>query len=123
MWIIPIDYSLGRLKIINESILNSGLPINVSFENNAFFGFRVKSLIGSRFDYWINDNFTMGATVLRLSERPFTQKVNFGDDPIQNTMLGYDVNYTAEAPWMTRALDKLPFTIPKRCHPFFTGEV
>lgn len=119
-----IDYSLGRLKIINESILNSGLPINVSFENNAFFGFQVKSLIGSRFDYWINDNFTMGATVLRLSERPFTQKVNFGDDPIQNTMLGYDVNYTAEAPWMTRALDKLPFYDTKEMSSIsFTGEV
>jgi cell surface protein SprA len=119
-----IDYSLGRLKIVNESILNSGLPINVSFENNAFFGFQVKSLIGSRFDYWINDNFTMGATVMRLSERPFTQKVNFGDDPIQNTMLGYDINYSTDAPWLTRALDKLPFYDTKEMSTVsFTGEV
>ena len=119
-----IDYSLGRLKIINESILNSGLPINVSFENNAFFGFQVKSLIGSRFDYWINDNFTLGATVLRLSERPFTQKVNFGDDPISNTMLGFDFSYTEEAPWLTRALDKLPFYDTKETSTIsVTGEV
>ncbi len=104
-----IDYSLGRLKIVNESILNSGQQINVTFENNAFFGLQTRSLIGTRFDYWINDNFTLGATVMHLSERPFTQKVNIGDDPISNTMYGFDINYTNEAPWLTRALDHLPF--------------
>lgn len=119
-----IDYSLGRLKIINESILNSGQQINVTFENNAFFGLQTRSLIGTRFDYWINDNFTLGATVLHLSERPFTQKVNIGDDPISNTMYGFDINYTDEAPWLTRALDKLPFYGTKETSTFsFTGEV
>ncbi|MBC8048001.1 MAG: cell surface protein SprA [Fimbriimonadaceae bacterium] len=119
-----IDYSLGRLKIINESILNSGVPINVTFENNAFYGFQVKSLVGSRFDYWINDNFTLGATVLHLSERPYTQKVNYGDDPISNTMLGFDINYTKEAPWLTRALDKLPLFDTKEMSTIsFSGEV
>ena len=119
-----IDYSLGRLKIINESILNSGLPINVTFENNAFYGFQVKSLIGTRLDYWINDNFTLGATWLHLSERPYTQKVNIGDDPISNSMYGFDMNYTHDAPWLTRALDKLPIYDTKEPSTFsFTGEV
>lgn len=119
-----IDYSLGRLKIINESILNSGLPINVAFENNAFYGFQVKSLMGNRFDYWINDNFTLGATWLRLSERPYTQKVNIGDDPISNTMLGFDINLTEDAPWLTRGLDKLPFYSTKEPSTItFAGEV
>jgi cell surface protein SprA len=119
-----IDYSLGRLKIINESILNSGQQINVNFENNAFYGFQTRSLIGTRLDYWINDNFTLGATWLRLSERPYTQKVNVGDDPIANSIYGFDVNYTDDAPWMTRALDKLPFYSTKEMSTFsFTGEV
>lgn len=119
-----IDYSLGRLKIVNESILNSGQQINVTFENNAFYGFQTKSLIGTRFDYWINDNFTLGATWLHLSERPYTQKVNIGDDPISNTMYGFDVNYTQDAPWLTRALDKLPLYSTKEASTFsFTGEV
>lgn len=119
-----VDYSLGRLKIINESILNSGVPINVSFENNAFYGFQTKSLLGTRFDYWINDNFTLGATMLHLSERPYTQKVNYGDDPISNTMLGFDINYTKEAPWLTRALDKLPlFDTKEMSQISFSAEV
>ena len=103
-----VDYNLGRVKIINESILNSGQAINVNFENNATFGLQVKTLLGTRFDYWISDNFTLGATLLRLSERPYTQKVNVGDDPIRNRMLGFDLNYSDELPWLTRGLDKLP---------------
>jgi len=118
-----IDYSLGRLKIINEAILNSGQQINVTFENNAFYGFQTKSLIGTRLDYWINDNFTLGATWLHLSERPYTQKVNIGDDPISNSIYGFDINYTDDAPWMTRALDKLPFYGTKEASTIsFTGE-
>ena len=62
--------------------------------------------------------------MLRLSERPFTQKVNFGDDPISNTMLGFDFSYTEEAPWLTRALDKLPFYDTKETSTIsVTGEV
>ncbi|MFN0275975.1 MAG: cell surface protein SprA [Chitinophagales bacterium] len=119
-----VDYSLGRLKIINESILNSGVPINVTFENNAFYGFQVKSLVGTRLDYWINDNFTLGATILHLSERPYTQKVNYGDDPISNTMYGFDMNFTKEAPWLTRTLDKLPLYDTKEISTIsFTGEI
>ena len=103
-----VDYNLGRVKIINDGILNSGVPINVSFENNALFGFNQKTLIANRFDYWINDNFTIGATHMHLSERPYTQKVNFGDDPISNNIYGADVNYNTELPGLTRLLDRLP---------------
>ena len=119
-----IDYSLGRLKIVNEAILNSGQQINVTFENNAFYGFQTKSLVGSRLDYWINDNFTLGATWMHLSERPYTQKVNIGDDPISNSIYGFDINYTNDAPWLTRALDKLPFYGTKETSTIsLTGEV
>jgi cell surface protein SprA len=30
-----VDYNLGTVKIINQAILNAGLPVNVQFENNA----------------------------------------------------------------------------------------
>lgn len=103
-----IDYNLGRVKIINDGILNSGVPINVSFENNAFYGFQTKTMIGNRFDYWISDKFTIGATHMHLYERPYTQKVNFGEDPIRNTMYGLDLNFDTEIPKLTEFLDNLP---------------
>lgn len=103
-----IDYYLGKVKILNDGIMNSGLPIKVNFENNALFGFQVKTLVGSRLDYYINDNLSLGATFMRLTERPYTNKINIGDDPISNMVFGADVNYNKDAPWLTRFLDKLP---------------
>lgn len=103
-----IDYGIGKLKIINSGVLSSGIPINVSYENNAVFGAQVQNFTGTRLDYFINDRFTIGGTMLRLTERPFFNKVTFGDDPIKNTVLGLDFNYQNELPGITRFLDKLP---------------
>lgn len=103
-----IDYNLGRVKIINDGVMNSGVPINVSYENNATFGFLTKTMIGNRFDYWVSDKLTLGGTHMFLSERPFTQKVNFGDDPIANNIYGLDVNYNSDLPALTTFLDNLP---------------
>jgi len=103
-----IDYGLGRLRILNTGILSSGIPINVQYEDNSTFGFQQQNFMGARFDYYLNKKLTLGGTYMRLTERPFTQKVTFGDDPIKNTMLGIDANYQSEFPALTRALDKLP---------------
>jgi cell surface protein SprA len=103
-----IDYGLGRLKIINTGILASGMPINVSYEDNATFGFQQQNFMGARFDYYANQKLTLGGTIMRLTERPFTQKVSFGEDPIQNTVIGLDGAYQSEAPGLTRLVDKLP---------------
>jgi cell surface protein SprA len=103
-----IDYGLGRLKILNTGILNSGIPINVQYEDNATFGFQQQNFMGARFDYYFNKHIAVGGTYMRLTERPYTQKTTFGDDPIKNTVLGVDANYQSEFPALTRALDKLP---------------
>jgi cell surface protein SprA len=103
-----IDYGLGRLKILNSGILNSGIPINVQYEDNASFGFSQQNFTGSRFDYIFNQKLTVGGTYMRLTERPYTQKVDVGEDPIKNTALGLDASYQSEFPALTRLLDKLP---------------
>ena len=104
-----IDYNLGTLKIINQAIINSGVPVNVQFENNASFGIQQRSFMGLRFDYLANKKLSLGATMQRLTERPFFTKVNYGEDPIQNTMYGVDFNYHSDWPGLTRLLNKLPF--------------
>lgn len=102
-----VNYSLGTVRIINDGILNSGVPVDVKFENNILFGVVNRSLIGTRLDYEINKNFTLGATHMRLSERPFTQKVNLGDDPVKNNIIGFDLNYFTESKGITRFFNKI----------------
>ncbi len=104
-----IDYSLGRLRIINEAFLAQGTPINVSFEDNSLFSLQQKNMLGLRAEYQFNKKSSIGATYLRLYERPFTQKVNVGDDPINNRIFGLDYNYSDEVPFITKLVDKLPF--------------
>lgn len=103
-----VDYALGKVKIINEGILQSGTPIKISFESNVLFGFQQKTLIGSTMEYTVNRDFSFGATAIRLSERPIIQKVNIGDEPIKNTVLGLDGKYRTEFASLTRLVDKLP---------------
>jgi len=104
-----INYSIGTIQILNDSYLQSGVPIQISYESPDAFAFNLKSLYGTRLDYLINDNFTIGGTFMHLAERPFTPKVNYGNDPIANSMMGLDVNYFSEAPGITKFIDKIPF--------------
>ncbi len=104
-----VNYGLGRVNIINDAYLNSGIPIQVCYEDQNLFSIQQKTLFGTRLDYWINDDFTLGGTYVHLSQRPFTQKVNYGDDAISNRMVGLDGNYYKESPWLTRMVDKIPF--------------
>lgn len=104
-----VDYTLGRVKIIDEGLLRSNTPISISLESNSLFNLQTKTMIGSRFDYVFHKDLQVGATILRLTERPLTQKVNIGDEPIANTMVGFDGNYKTESRFLTKLLDKLPF--------------
>lgn len=118
-----IDYNIGRVRILNDAILASGVPVNVSFEDNTLFGFQQKSLFGLRADYKIDKNFNIGATMMRLFERPFTQKVNIGDDPINNSIYGVDMNINKPAPWVTKLIDAIPGISTKAPSSInFTGE-
>ena len=65
--------------------------------------------MGTHLDYKINKDANIGATVIRLTEKPLTQKVNIGDEPIANTMLGLDGGFRKEVPFLTKLVDKLPF--------------
>lgn len=104
-----VDYNIGKVRILNDAILQSGQNVNVSFEDNALFGFQNRTMLGLRADYDYGKDMKFGATFMNLFERPLTQKVNFGDDPINNKMYGLDFSVSKEAPWLTKALDKLPF--------------
>ena len=104
-----VDYTLGRVKIINEGILNSGTPINIKLENNSMFNVFSQTLLGTHVDYKVNNNLLLGGTILHLYERPITQKTNYGDEPISNTIWGGSVNYQKNSAFITKMVDKLPF--------------
>jgi len=103
-----VDYNMGTVRIINQALIESETPIQVSLESNQFFGFQTKSLIGTHLDYRISDNFNIGGTILHLNERPYTEKVNYGEEPISNTIWGMNTSYRAQSQALTNIIDKIP---------------
>ena len=103
-----VDYTLGRVTIINEGILNSGTPINISLESNSGFSALKKTFLGSRIEHEFNPDFRLGGTILYLGETSYTQKINYGEESIANTIYGFDMSYRSEARWLTNFIDKLP---------------
>lgn len=103
-----VDYVLGRVKIINQGLLESGTPIKISLENNSAFNLQTKTLVGTHLNYQFSDNFNLGATILNLTERPLTQKVNYGTEPISNTIWGLNGTYKTDSRFLTKMIDKIP---------------
>jgi cell surface protein SprA len=108
-----VDYQGGRVKIVNPALLSSGQPIRITTENNELFGLQQRSLFGTRLNYRLNNKFSFGGTLMNLSERPLTQKVNYLEEPISNTIFGFDANYNSPSRFLTKLVDKLPFISTK----------
>jgi len=103
-----VNYQLGRVQILDESLKASNTPIQVSTENNAVFGQQTRRFTGLNVEHKFNENFVLGATLLNLNERPITQKANFGTESINNTIFGFNGNYSTKVPLLTRLANKLP---------------
>ena len=103
-----VNYQLGRVQILDEALKASNTPIQVSTENNAVFAQQTKRFVGINVEHKFSDDFVLGATLLNLKERPLTQKANFGTEPINNTIFGFNGNYATEVPFLTRLANKLP---------------
>ena len=103
-----VDYNLGRVKILNSAILESNADIKISIESNSVFGFQNKSLFGTHLNYMINPDFNIGATWMRKTERPITQKVDIGDEPFRNNIIGIDLSYRTDLPFLTKLINLVP---------------
>lgn len=104
-----VDYQLGKVTIINPSILNSGKNIRVEYEKADLFNFQSRTLVGTRLEYLYNDRTNFGLTAMLLNERPLVTRVGIGNEPVRNAVLGFDFNYSNESRQLTRWIDALPF--------------
>lgn len=104
-----VNYQLGRVQIIDDSLLASDIPIQINTENNALFGQQSKRFTGINVEHQFNDNFLIGGTFLNLRERPLTQKANYSYEPVNNSIYGVNAAFSTEVPFLTRLINKLPY--------------
>ena len=108
-----VDYQLGRVKIINENIIASGAPVSVSLENNSAFSLQTRRFMGLNIEHKFSDKFVMGANILNLKEKPLTQKVSYGVEPVNNTVFGVNATFSDEAPYLSDFASAISFADSK----------
>jgi cell surface protein SprA len=106
-----VEAQIGRVRILNQSVMNSGREIVIEFERPDMFQNQTRSLLGTRLDYAVNRDMSIGLTAMKYRERPagFLTRVSIGNEPVNNTMVGFDINLRKDVPFLTRMLDRLPF--------------
>lgn len=104
-----VDYSMGVVTILNNNIIESGTPVSVSLENQSTFSMQRKTLAGLNLNYEFSPNFNIGGTIMHLSEKPLTQKVNLGEESVSNTIWGFNTSYRTQFQWLTNLVNKVPF--------------
>lgn len=119
-----VNYQAGKVSIINPGVASSGQDIKITFETLTLFAMQPKTLVGSRFDIKLTKNLNLGATIMHLNERPLTQKIILGDEPVSNTIWGADIAWQAESKLLTDLIDKLPLLSTREKSSLnFSGEV
>lgn len=103
-----VDYAMGIVTITNQSIIDSGQSIDVTLENQSLFSTQRKTLLGLDLNYKVNKSLNIGGTILHYSEKALTEKVNIGNETVNNTMLGLNFAYNSELPWLNNLLNKVP---------------
>ncbi|MBF9143163.1 T9SS outer membrane translocon Sov/SprA [Hymenobacter properus] len=120
-----VFYDQAKVKILNPAYLNSANELRVSFEKNALVQVQPRKLVGTRLDYKLNNDVTIGGTVLHLLENqaPGINRVNIGDEPGNNTLIGLDGAIRKDSRVLTKYLDMLPFVSTKEISTIaFSGE-
>ncbi|WP_267294550.1 T9SS outer membrane translocon Sov/SprA [Parachryseolinea silvisoli] len=118
-----VDYTFGKVTILNESILSSNKEIQVQYEQSDPFAFQTRSLLGSRFDYKLSEDVNFGSTLLYYNERPMISRNQIGTEPARNVQYGFDFNINKKSRLLTKIVDALPFLETKEQSAVnFTGE-
>ncbi|MDH6356920.1 cell surface protein SprA [Parabacteroides sp. PF5-9] len=103
-----VDYTSGIVTILNESVIAGGQSVQVSLENQSMYSMQRKTMMGLDLNYDFSKDFSLGATIMHMSEMPLTVKTTMGDESIKNTLWGLNVAYKTESQWLTNMLDKIP---------------
>lgn len=105
-----IEPQLGKIKITNQSILNSARQIRIEWEKPDLFNTQRRIMLGTRLDYNLSKDIHIGATAMSLRESTpgFLTRVAIGQEPVNNTILGVDINLRKDSRFLTRMLDALP---------------
>ena len=108
-----VDYYSGTVSIRNPQAQAAGSDLIIEYESNDVMNIQTRTLLGMRADLVLsrtrNASLTIGSTLMNFNTAALVDRVRLGEEPLSNTMLGFDANVNWNAQWLTDALNWLPF--------------
>ena len=108
-----VDYTTGQVSFRNQRASLPGANLKIEYEQQDIFNLSTKTLLGLRGDYQLYKsrslNAYLGFTAMYYNQSALIERVRLGEEPLSNTMMGLDAKVQWDAPWLTKALDYLPF--------------
>jgi cell surface protein SprA len=104
-----VDYIIGQVIIKKQEALVPGASLQVKFEQNDLFQLASKTLLGMRGEVDVSERTKFGFTVMNLDQQVLSDKVRLGEEPTNNSIYGFDGQTSGELPFLTKAIDALPF--------------
>lgn len=104
-----VDYIIGQVIIKKQEALIPGKSISVKFEQNDLFQLASKTLLGVRGEVDISEKTKFGFTVMNLDQQVINDKVRLNEEPTNNSIYGFDGQTSGDLPFLTKAIDALPF--------------
>ncbi|MDP1676894.1 MAG: cell surface protein SprA [Bacteroidota bacterium] len=104
-----VDYIIGQVVIRKQEALVPGKNLQVKFEQNDLFQLASKTLMGLRGEVDVSEKTKFGFTVMNLDQQVLSDKVRLNEEPSNNTIYGFDGQTSGEVPYLTKAIDALPF--------------
>ena len=120
-----VDAQSGRVRILDAGVSSSGREIRVCYEKPDLFNNQIRTLLGTHIDYTLGQNLHLGGTIQHMSESPpgFLTRVQIGNEPVNNTIFGFDAAIQQKSKFLTRMIDALPLISTKEVSAFdFQGE-
>lgn len=103
-----VNYQSGEVRIIDQVLIDSRAPISVSLEKSGAFDPQNRIFFGLEVEHFLSDELSVNMGLAKLSESPFTPKINVGKESVNNTMWSGGLTYNADALWLTRWVDQIP---------------
>lgn len=108
-----IDYYSGTLTLRNPRASLPNANLKIEYEQQDIFSISTRTLLGLRADYQLfktrQGEAGLGFTSMFYNQSLITDRVRLGEEPVQNTMFGFDARMNLELPWLTKIVDLLPF--------------
>jgi cell surface protein SprA len=108
-----VDYFSGMLTLKNPRATLPNANLKIEYEERDLFNNSTKTLAGIRGDYELIKTrkleSLLGFTFMHYDQSALIDRVRLGEEPVSNTMIGLDGRLKWETPWLTKALDFLPF--------------